>query len=122
MTIIDYIPPMSETKRVIFITYDGAELLDLAGPATVFNVATRVDRNACYECVTCSAQGGLITHSGGLTLDTRPLANIRFKRNDTVLVIGGVREALTLAINSNKLISALQRLRAKAHFGCNGLA
>lgn len=113
MTIIDYILPVSETKRVIFITYDGAELLDLAGPATVFNVATLVDRNACYECITCSAQGGLITHSGGLTLDTRPLANIRFKRNDTVLVIGGVREALTLALNSNNLISALQRLASK---------
>lgn len=109
MTTNDYIVPMSISKRVIFVTYVGAELLDLSGPATVFNAATLLDHNACYECIPCSAAGGPIEHSGGLTLETRSLSSIELQTTDTVLIIGGLRQAVEEAIKSESIIAALKR-------------
>jgi len=109
MTINDYIVPMPISKRVIFVTYVGAELLDLSGPATVFNAATLLDPNVSYECIPCSAEGGPIEHSGGLKLETRSLSSVKFQTTDTVLVIGALRQAIERAIKSESIIGALKR-------------
>jgi transcriptional regulator GlxA family with amidase domain len=114
MTINNYILPMPKTKRIIFITYDGAELLDLAGPISVFNAASLIRTNPIYKCIVASPNGGLVTHNSGVTLDTRPLSSIKYRHSDTVLVIGATRSPLSRAIESKPLLASLKRASLNA--------
>ena len=114
MTINDYIPPMTKTKRIIFITYDNAELLDLAGPISVFNAASLISPKPIYKCIVVSPNGGLVTHNSGVALDTRALSSIRYRHSDTVLVIGATRSALDQAIKSETILASLKRASLNA--------
>ena len=114
MTIKDYIPPMSKIKRIILITYHHAELLDLAGPISVFNAASKLSPSTLYRCVVVSPKGGLVMHNSGVELDTRPLASIRYNQSDTVLVIGATRSPLEQAIECKLLLESLKRAALNA--------
>jgi transcriptional regulator GlxA family with amidase domain len=114
MTINDYIMPMTKTKRIIFITYDNAELLDLAGPISVFNAASLISPKPIYKCIVASPYGGLVTHNSGVALDTRPLSSIKYRHSDTVLVIGATRSPLDQAIKSEALLVSLKRASLNA--------
>jgi transcriptional regulator GlxA family with amidase domain len=109
MTTSDYILPMKKTKRIIFITYDNAELLDLAGPVSVFNAASLISSKPSYKCIVTSPHGGLVTHNSGVALDTQALSRIRYRHSDTVLVIGATRSPLERAIKSEVLLASLKR-------------
>lgn len=108
MTIINYILPMAKSERVIFITYPNAQLLDLTGPAAVFSLAARMQAKPDYEVIVASEQGGLITHSAGIAVDTVPLTSLRFRSNDSVFVIGGSLHAVEQAMDSLTLIKKLK--------------
>lgn len=114
MTINDYIPPMTKIKRIIFITYDNAELLDLAGPMSVFNAASLISPKPIYKCIVVSPNGGLVTHNSGVALDTRALSSIKYRNSDTVLVIGATRSALGQAIKSEAILASLKRASLNA--------
>ena len=59
----------------------GFELLDVSGPASVFNGANRAlgqqDKPPFYEVELASAEGGAIESSSGVALETRPIAELR---------------------------------------------
>ncbi len=109
MTLFDYILPMAITKRIVFLTYTGAELLDLSGPMSVFNAASQISEIGAYKCVVASAKGGLITHSCGAQLNTLPIRSIRFRTTDTALVIGALLEPVNQAVKLDVLTLALVR-------------
>ncbi len=73
---------MSKSQRIIFLTFPDAELLDLAGPASVFNLASRLDNKANYQCIVSSYGGGLVKHSAGISLDSCDIASLRFRKTD----------------------------------------
>nr|WP_298895045.1 helix-turn-helix domain-containing protein [uncultured Altererythrobacter sp.] len=100
---------MTASRRIIFVSYDMAELLDLSGPAAVFSTATQLNPTAAYECIVASNSGGSILHSCGLGLETHRLSQIQFKPNDTVLVIGATRAPLLRAMADPELQNSLQR-------------
>jgi len=96
-------------KRVVLVGFDGAEGLDLFGPADVFSGAGRRLGAAAYEVVLASERGGLIALTSGASVATRGLASIRPRPGDTVLMAGGADRALEVAASSPVLIGWLER-------------
>ncbi len=109
MTIIDYILPMTKPRRVLLILYDGFELLDVSGPASVFAAANNIAGETHYELRYLSAQGGPIDSIAGASLNTQPLQEARPIARDTVLVAGGEPVRLGKAMQDKTLLQWLQR-------------
>ncbi|MBB4303422.1 transcriptional regulator GlxA family with amidase domain [Rhodobium orientis] len=112
---------------VVFIVYPGFELLDVSGPASVFNSANRAldqqEKPAFYAVTLVSAEGGTIESSSGITVDTRAISDLKPGGAHTILVAGAEREPLMAAVADPTLRAALPQLTAGAdRFGsvCSG--
>ena len=81
-------------KSIVFLTYEGAQLLDVAGPASVFAEANEFVRKPTYQVVVASPRGGPVSSRGGVTLATVPVLDIAPGRIDTLIVSGGIGEPL----------------------------
>jgi transcriptional regulator GlxA family with amidase domain len=83
------------TRRIGIIVFEDVNLIDVSGPAQVFQTAAEQlgDAGACaepaYEIQLLSRDGGMVTSSPGVRLETRALSSARPGRFDTVLVAGG---------------------------------
>lgn len=113
--------------QIAFIVYPGFELLDVSGPASVFNGANHAlkgqGKPAFYAIVLASAEGGAVESSSGVAVETRPVVGLRPDEARTVLVAGAEREYLLPAVADAALRAALPQLAAKAErFGsvCTG--
>jgi transcriptional regulator GlxA family with amidase domain len=113
--------------QIAFIVYPGFELLDVSGPASVFNGANRALRQRgkpdFYKILLASAQGGGIESSSGITLETRPIKDLGPVEAQAVLVVGAEREPLLQAVADPILRATLPRLAETAErFGsvCTG--
>jgi transcriptional regulator GlxA family with amidase domain len=95
--------------RIVLVAFEGAQGLDVFGPAEVFAAVNRASDSAEYEIVLASVGGGRITASSGIGLVTVPLAHLTPRRNDTVLVVGGDTDAIRVAVRSPALIAWLER-------------
>lgn len=73
------------TRIVIFVIFDGFQLLDLAGPMTVFEIASRFVPDA-YHIETTAENNGAIVASSGLVTVAEPA---RLDDCDTLVVVGG---------------------------------
>lgn len=113
--------------HVAFVVYPGFELLDVSGPASVFNGANRALRQRekldFYKVVLASARGGGVESSSGVTLETRPIGDLKPAEARTILIAGAEREHLLPAVADAALRAALPNLAGKAErFGsvCTG--
>jgi transcriptional regulator GlxA family with amidase domain len=100
---------MTKSRRIVFLAYDGFELLDLSGPSAVFSTANILSRSPLYETLVASPRGGRVASSCGVCVDTRPCAGLRFRAGDTVLAMGAYAGPLGEAMASRTLLSALKR-------------
>lgn len=112
---------------IAFIVYPGFELLDAAGPTSVFNSANRAlvqaGKPAFYSVTLLSAQGGSIESSSGVAVGTKHIAELTPGEAQTILVVGAEREHLLPAVADSVLRAFLPALAAKAErFGsvCSG--
>lgn len=80
------------TRRVLIIAFPGALLLDIAGPAQVFEAASRITAargdGAAYTIVLASLEGGSISTDTGIVLDT--VGREGLARADTLVIPGGL--------------------------------
>ncbi len=76
------------TRQVVVPVFPRFQILDVTGPAAVFEAAGRFAAPAGYAVTLVSLDGGQVTSSGGLTVDTRPVTDA--PRPDILLVPGGV--------------------------------
>lgn len=113
--------------HVAFIVYPGFELLDVSGPASVFNGANRAlqerGKPDFYKVVLASARGGGVESSSGVTLETRPIGDLQSGEARTILIAGAEREHLLPAVADPTLRAALPNLAEEAErFGsvCTG--
>jgi len=113
--------------RIGFVVYPGFELLDVSGPASVFNGANRAlnQRNQppFYQIGLVSAGGGSVASSSGVAAETVAVTDLRQGDFETVLVAGAEREPLLSAMADVGLRSAIPELTAGAErFGsvCTG--
>lgn len=114
-------------QTIVFIVYPGFELLDVSGPASVFNSAnrplTQQGKPAFYAVTLVSAEGGAIQSSSGITVDTLAIADLAPGDAHTILVAGAEREPLLAAVTNSILRAALPGLATGAkRFGsvCSG--
>jgi transcriptional regulator GlxA family with amidase domain len=73
-------------RRVVLVGYDDMQMLDLAGPLEVFEMANRQVADA-YVVDVVSPSGGTIRSSSGLHVGTDPLP--RRGAIDTLVIVGG---------------------------------
>jgi transcriptional regulator GlxA family with amidase domain len=110
MTTIGYFLPM---PRVVIVAFDGAQTLDVAGPAEVFAATGRARAAAgappFYQVVIASIGGGERVTSSALAIRTRELARITPRRDDLVVVAGGDDAAVGRAARDPRLRAWLQR-------------
>jgi transcriptional regulator GlxA family with amidase domain len=101
-------------RRIIFLAYDGFELLDLSGPAAVFSNANFFTQQQAYRVLVASPSGGLIRCQSGLHIDTRSLKSLKLHHDDTVLVMGAEQIDLLAALQQTQLLRYLQNAAIKA--------
>ncbi|HXS29398.1 MAG TPA: DJ-1/PfpI family protein, partial [Steroidobacteraceae bacterium] len=75
--------------RVVLVGFNGAQGLDVLGPAEVFAAANRSLGSSKYRVVLASVGGGRVRSTSGIELRAQPLARIVPQKQDTVLVVGG---------------------------------
>lgn len=100
---------MDRSRRIVLLTYEGAELLDLSGPASVFAMANRLANRTLYDLVVASPDAPLVGHSCGIALQAVPAGELRCEGRDTVLVIGADRQPLLRAMADTGLRDCLKQ-------------
>jgi transcriptional regulator GlxA family with amidase domain len=94
--------------RVAFAVFDGFQLLDASGPASVYGCANDALSGAFdievgprasqgYEVITVSSHGGPIRSSSGVEIMTTAIAQVAPSGLDSLFVIGGEDEGLRRA-------------------------
>jgi transcriptional regulator GlxA family with amidase domain len=81
--------------RIHIACFPQVELLDIAGPASVFNTATTLLRGKeGYEIQLVAERAGSIVTSSGVTLVAQQSLNALRGRIDTLIIPGGLRKAI----------------------------
>jgi transcriptional regulator GlxA family with amidase domain len=113
--------------QIVFVVYPGFELLDMSGPAAVFDGANQVlaekGRPAFYAVHVAATQGGLVTSSSGVAVHALDRRAVASRKVDTLLIAGAQREHLLRAAAETGFRDWLPKLAAKAtRFGsvCSG--
>src|SRR4051812_10287412 len=91
--------PGSSARKITLIVFEGAQLLDVAGPADVFNEANKFIGDSRYDLVYVSSNGGTVRLSCGLPVETKKVGNRQVKELETLIVSGGRAEGLFNAMN-----------------------
>lgn len=116
---------MGAERHIVLVGFEGVQLLDLAGPADVFDAASRVveaDRNEpAYRLTIATAGGEAVRASSGMRIEPdADLAVLDAGQVDTLLVAGGRGRTI---LEDSDLVATLPRLAAGARrFGsvCGG--
>jgi transcriptional regulator GlxA family with amidase domain len=112
-------------RHVVLVGFDGVQLLDLAGPADVFDAASRAIKAAggepAYRLTVATADAAAVRASSGMKIEPDVvLGEIDPEDIDTLLVAGGPGRRV---LEDSDLVAALPRLAAGARrFGsvCGG--
>ncbi len=96
-------------RRVVLVIPDGVQTLDLAGPAEVFAAASRRAGRPLYEVVTAAATAAPVRTSAGFAVTVTPLASLRPRPRDTVLVAGGDDAAIRAALADGRAAAWIRR-------------
>ena len=108
-------------RTVLFVAFDGMQLLDLAGPAEVFHAAGQIaGAGAAYDLQIATPGGRRVRTSSGIELGgDLPLDRIaaRLGPVDTLVVVGGlgtrtVREDVDLLDDVRAIASTARRITA----------
>lgn len=100
----------SAPRRVVVVAFDGAQTLDVTGPAEVFAAVRRRTGASHYVVEVASVGGRTVETSSGIAMGTRPLPRGPV---DTVLVAGGEEPALRAAAAEPRLLGFLSRVRPR---------
>lgn len=104
----------SSRRRILFVIYDGVELLDLAGPSSVFTAANTLRGEPLYEMVVLAATAGAIRTSAGITVEARDCHDVRVGARDTVIVLGAEEAPLKAACRHSGLLHWLASCTGRA--------
>ena len=98
-------------KRVAILVFPDVQLLDVAGPASVFGKASTVGEPAKYEVVLVSSSGGEVRTDCGVSLMTRSTVDVAPNSVDTLMLTGGEEPAVAAAVR-DRVACAWTRLAA----------
>lgn len=101
------------TRSVVIFAFDGAQILDIAGPLQAFTTANE-EATTRYAINVCSLSGGPVMTASGVPLLTRRLK--RKAKLDTLIVPGG--PGVHDARRSPRLVDAVRHLAGQARRQC----
>jgi transcriptional regulator GlxA family with amidase domain len=90
--------------NVVILGFDGAQTLDITGPAEVFAAAGRHVGGTPFRVGVAAVGGGVIRTTSGVLLHTRHLSRVRLGPKDIVLVAGGDERSIRRAIADATLL------------------
>jgi transcriptional regulator GlxA family with amidase domain len=114
---------MTKKHSIVLFAFEGCQLLDVAGPSSIFGVANSTFGRAFYDVKVVSPRGGLIATSCGVSIATLAPKQISPKTIDTILVAGGGVAAMRDCIAPPATRRWLKRcVQTVARFGsiCSG--
>ncbi len=100
--------PPTTPHRVALVTFNGIQILDVAGPASVFAAANDEAGRRHYAVHILSEGGGLISSNSAITIATEAMADFAVDAFDTLLLVGGDADA-TRALALNRRVGAWMR-------------
>jgi transcriptional regulator GlxA family with amidase domain len=86
------------TRMVALFAFDGFQLLDVTGPASVFGVANSLSEREAYKVAVVSPRGGSVESSCGVCLQTIAIAKLDPVTIHTLLIAGGSPAAMQQAL------------------------
>lgn len=109
----------SSKRRVVLVAFDQMQLLDIIGPADLFDAATQLlGHRSGYELIIATPDGGPVCGSSGIRVEAHSaLGDLNPRRVDTVIVGGGMQ--FDQAITGGAFTPGLQRLAAGARRTCS---
>jgi len=109
MTSISYLLPMPPPHRILTVVYEGFELLDLAGPNSVFNAANAMSGETAYQMSLHSVDGGAVSSACDVSVATETLPGSDVLGQwTTVLVVGSEGDAFLHAMKCEPLLEFLK--------------
>ena len=94
---------------VVLVAFDGAEAIDVAGPASVFSKAEHL-RPGTYRLHTASPTGGMVVTNAGLSLAGFCRVDELPTRIDTIIVAGGEEAGVRAAIVEHEISAWLAKV------------
>ena len=85
---------MTKLRQIALIAFDGFQILDITGPASVFSAANDALGKPYYQVVTVSAKGGLVSSHSGISIQSQSYQSSKSASIDTLLVAGGSEDGL----------------------------
>jgi transcriptional regulator GlxA family with amidase domain len=108
-------------RRVVTVIFNGFQMLDLAGPADVFAIASLFTREGGYRLEVAAVRAGAVpAHNGITTVAQTPIGEVTGPI-DTLLVVGGL--SVPEHLGDRELIEEVARLAPTARrvaSVCNG--
>ena len=125
---------MLDTRNVAILAFPGCQVLDVSGPAMVFEAGNVASGKSHYNVHILSAKGGTIQCNSAVALVTKPIRVLPPRSIDTLLIAGGdasgLKKLATSASVRRWVISTSHKARrfgsvctgtfALAHFGLLG--
>jgi transcriptional regulator GlxA family with amidase domain len=114
---------MSEPRTVAILIFNRAQVLDVTGPAMVFDAANDADGQPHYRVRILSAQGGLVQTSCAVGLASESIEAVPPETVDTLLVSGGDACGLESLVAEDSVRAwVLQATRSARRYGsvCTG--
>jgi transcriptional regulator GlxA family with amidase domain len=110
-TPIEPTPGAPVKRRVVIVTFDTAQILDVTGPLEVFSSASRFLPAVQYSTQVVTTRGGPVRASCGLEFASSPVAELAGPV-DTLLVAGGA--GMDAAAADTELLAQVRRLATDA--------
>lgn len=110
----------SVSRHVVILAFDDAQLLDIAGPAQVFATAAEMASAApapVYRVTVVSRSGGPVATSSGVVVMSEPVARLRGRAIDTLIISGGA--GVDAAARDPHVVAWVRKAAAKARRTCS---
>jgi transcriptional regulator GlxA family with amidase domain len=98
-------------RRVVIVTFDSGQILDVTGPLEVFSHASRFLPAVRYRTEVVTTRGGPVRASCGLEFASCPITEVTGPV-DTLMVAGGA--AIHAAVADTELLAQVRRLATDA--------
>ncbi|VXB67162.1 GlxA family transcriptional regulator [Massilia sp. 9I] len=105
---------MHSLRHIALIAFDGVQILDVTGPASVFAAANEAAGRASYQIHILSPRGGVVASGSGVRLLTEAIGEADPAAFDTVLVGGGNKAGLSALARDASFADWMARACANA--------
>ena len=109
---------MKKNHYIYFVVFDQFELLDLAGPSSVFQQANLLPKTKQYKVEVLSRSGGLVYSNSGVSIHTKPLKSLK-KNFDTLIIVGGEAEEIVTQLADTTLAKWIKQVARKTDRLCS---